>query len=42
MVLNLLQDGGTPPYLPERRGARQDELEAILPALEGRGQGASI
>ena len=42
VVLNLLQDGGSPLYLPDRRGAHQDELEAILPGLTGRGQGASI
>jgi hypothetical protein len=41
-VLTLLRDGGSPLYLPDRRGALQDELEAIIHALEGRDQGASI
>jgi hypothetical protein len=41
MVGNLLRDGGSPLYLPERRGALRHELEAILPAMEGRDQDAN-
>jgi hypothetical protein len=42
MVRGLLRDGGSPLYLPDRRGALKGELEVILSALEGRNQGADI
>jgi hypothetical protein len=38
MLECMLRDGGSPLYLPARRGALSDELEAIIAALEGREQ----
>jgi hypothetical protein len=42
MVGSLLRDGGSPLYLPGRRGALKRELEVILAALEGGDQGEDI
>jgi len=39
MDLTLLQDGGSPLYLPDRRGAGQDETAAILPGREDGAKG---
>jgi hypothetical protein len=42
MVRGLLQDGGSPLYSPDRRGALKRELEVILSALEGQNLGEDI
>jgi hypothetical protein len=36
MLMQLLRDGGSPVYLAPWRGALEQELQAILAALEGR------
>jgi hypothetical protein len=42
MIGNLLGDGGSPLYIPDRPGELRHELRAVLLALEGRDQDASI